>query len=262
MASQRIADLMSGRTPDRLPWVPELNAGFVRRTLGRTYGGTNVSEDAVGGVGETIAAEDYLGLEAECADRIGADHLHRVTSVKVRRSRVTVEADDGTGVTVIHTPVGDLRRRQQWDPVSGTVFTREHLIKGTQSFAAYRAMVEDETYEGDYERAAEDIARSGLATVDVPATPLMHLLMWVMDVQPTLMAMMDHEAEMVELMAAMHEKNKEYYRVAAAGPGDVLRPMEDTSAMLTGPAMYAAHCVGHLNDYAQIAHEAGKLFIS
>jgi len=261
MASQRIVDLMAGRTPDRLPWVPELNAGFVRKTLGRSAEGGNVSADAVE-VAEAAETEDYLAMEAECARRIGADHLHRVKPVRVVRHRVTVEADAATGETRIHTPVGDLRRRQQWDPISGTVFTREHLIKGPEDFPAYRAMVEDETYEPDYEAAAADIARSGMATVDVPATPLMHLLMWVMDVQPTLMAMMDHEAEMVELMGEMHEKNKEFYRLAAAGPGEIIRPMEDTSAMLTGPAMYAAHCIGQLNDYAAIAHAGGKLFIS
>ena len=27
MQSERVADLLAGRTPDRLPWVPELNAG-------------------------------------------------------------------------------------------------------------------------------------------------------------------------------------------------------------------------------------------
>jgi uroporphyrinogen-III decarboxylase len=83
----------------------------------------------------------------------------------------------------------------------------------------------------------------------------------VMDVQPTLMAMMDHTDQMVELMAVMHERNKEYYRLAVAGPGLVFRPMEDTSAMLTGPRMYADYCLGHLNDYADIVHKAGKLFV-
>lgn len=261
MLSQRITDLLEGRTPDRLPWVPELNAGFIRKATGSAGGERNVADDAVGGLETGGSAEDYLDIEARCAELIGADHLHRVHSVGIRRNRVTIEADAGSGVTVIHTPAGDLRQVQQWDPNSGTVFTREHLIKGPESFAAYRAMVEDEAYEPTYASAGVDIARSGLATVDVPATPLMHLLLWVMDVQPTLMAVMDLRDEMVELMAAMHEKNKQYYRVAAAGPGQILRPMEDTSGMLTGPVMYADHCVGMLNDYAEIVHAAGKTFL-
>jgi len=261
MPSQRVMDLMSGRKPDRLAWLPELNAGFVRKTLRQAGPEGNVASDAIEGAGDDQGGQDYLDLEARCAALIGADHLHRVKSVRVRRSRVSVETDRASGVTFVHTPAGDLRQMQQYDPNSGTVFTREHLIKGPEDFAAYRAMVEDESYEADYGPAEADIARSGLATVDVPATPLMHLLLWVMDVQPTLMGIMDHRDEMVELMAAMHEQNKAYYRVAAAGPGDILRPMEDTSSMLTGPVLYAEHCIAQLNDYAEIVHGGGKQFI-
>ena len=261
MPSKRIADLLAGRTPDRLPWVPEINAGFVRKTLSARTRGAPLTSDVLGDLKDAQAGESYLDLEARCAEMIGADHLHRVKSVRVVRNRVSIESDPDTGVTVIHTPAGDLRQVQQWSPASGTVFTREHLIKGPESYPAFRAMIEDETYEPAYEAAAVEIDASGLATVDVPATPLMHLLMWVMNVQPTLMAVMDTPDEMAELMAVMHARNLEHYRVAVAGPGRIIRPMEDTSAMLTGPKMYADHCVSCLNDYAAIVHDAGKLFI-
>ena len=250
MLCQRALDLFAGRTPDRLPWLPELNAGFLRKTLGLGAGVASSGQE-----------QPYFMLERGCAERIGADHLHRVTSVKTRHRRCTIETDAATNTTVVHTPRGELRKVQQWDGNSGTVFTREHFVKGLESFAAFRAFVEDEAYEPDFERAGREMDQSGFVTIDVPATPLMHLLMWEFDVQPTLMAMMDHEDQMAELMAAMHEKNKEYYRLAVAGPGTILRPMEDTSSMLTGPRMYARHCVAHLNDYAEIVHGAGKVFL-
>ncbi|KKL26615.1 hypothetical protein LCGC14_2393530, partial [marine sediment metagenome] len=222
MPSERIAELMAGRIPDRLPWVPELNAGFVRKTLGRAAPARNIATDATGEQeGGQAVAEDYPAMEAECAAKIGADHLHRTSSVAVRRQKVTIEADKATGATVVHTPAGQLRQRQQWDKVSGTVFTREHMVKGPEDFAAYAAMRQDEVYEPNYAAAEAELARSGLLTIDVPATPLMHLLMWIMDVQPTLLAMMDYRDEMVEPMAVMHEKNKEFYRLAAAGPAAV-----------------------------------------
>ncbi len=75
------------------------------------------------------------------------------------------------------------------------------------------------------------------------------------------MAMYDRTGEMVELMRHMHEKNLEYYRIACSGPGEVIRPMEDTSSMLTGPAMYAEHCSSYLSEYGRIVHEHGKKFI-
>ena len=245
MAKEPIEDLLAGRTPARLPWLPELNDGFVRKVMG-------LPPDS---------AEPYWPLSVRAARRIGADHLRRVTSVKTVRRRVTLEERDGGMTRIWHTPKGDLRRVQEPAPASGTVFTREHPIKGPESFAAFAALVEDEQYAPDYAAAQAEIAEADLATIDVPATPLMHLLMWEMDVQPTLMAMLDHRQAMLELIGVMHERNKEYYRLASAGPGRVLRPMEDTSAMLTGPTMYAEVCVSQLNDYAAIAHAAGKLFI-
>ncbi len=245
MFSQRVADLLAGKTPDRLPWVPELNEGFCHKVLG-------------------LGDKKHLPY-IESADRvaklIGADQLHRVLSVRTEHNRVTREQDPITKRVTYRTPKGELHHWQEPSPESGTTFTREHLVKGPQDFAAYQALVEDEHYVPQYEHAAAEIAVTGMPTIDVPATPLMHILMWVMDVQPTLMAMIDFEDQMAELMAAVHRKNLEYYRLAAKGPGLMLRPMEDTSSMLTGPSMYAKHCVGMLNDYARIAHEAGKLFV-
>lgn len=269
MTTGRVADLLAGRTPDHLPWVPELNDGFCRKALaaGQPTDGPNAPNSR----GKVLP---YRELSARTARLIGSDHLSRVVSVRTVRHHVSIQTDPAHGRTVIHTPEGDLTNRTEPAPDSGTTFFLEHFVKGPESFAAYRAMVEDETYEPVYDRAAQEMAPNGLSapkpaertpaclpTIDVPATPLMHLLMWEMGVEPTLMGILDYRDEMVELMAVMHEKNKQYYRLAAAGPGQILRPMEDTSALLTGPRLYAEHCVGMLNDYADIAHAAGKLFV-
>lgn len=250
MSCQSMSDLMAGKTPGRLPWLPELNAGFVRKTLGLDVSPQNQAPGT-----------PYFVQERAAAAAIRAEHLHRVVTVKTGYGQCRIEVVDATFTTLVHTPKGVLRKNQQWDANSGTIFTREHFIKGPESFEAFKVFVRDEVYVPDFERAQAEIDACGFCTIDVPATPLMHLLMWEMDVQPTLMAMMDYPGQMVDLMAVMHEKNKEYYRLAVRGPGLVYRPMEDTSSMLTGPSMYARYCVAHLNDYADIVHAAGKIFL-
>lgn len=245
MAQQRVNVLLDGQTPDRLPWVPELNEGFARKLMAKPPGdGT-----------------PYRKIEEGAARRIGADFLHRVVSVKTVRHACEEETIPEEGVRIIHTPAGDLREKKVWDSQSGTFYRYEHLVKGPESFDAYLAMIEDETYEPDYEKAATEIAQSDLPTIDVPASPLMHLMLWEMGIEETIMAMIEHEDAMVELFARVHEKNKEYYRVAVAGPGRIFRPMEDTSSKLSGPSMYDRHSVGMLNDYADIVHEAGRMFV-
>jgi hypothetical protein len=150
------------------------------------------------------------------------------------------------------------------DPIAKTGYRVRHKLDGEGAFEAYHAVLDDLKYEADYERASKVLARvgeTGLPTVDAPATPLQHILMWDLSVENALMAMYDRTDEMIELMRHMHQKNLEYYRIACAGPGEVVRPMEDTSSMLTGPAMYAEHCVAYLSEYGRVVHEHGKKFI-
>ena len=233
--------------PDRLPWLPELNDGFIRNVVA-----------AEGPVPNGIDGQTFTN------QRIGADQLSRTVSVKERFHRVEVEQRKAEGLTIWHTPKGDLVEQTVQDAIAKTGYRVRHKLVGEKAFEAYHAVLDDLTYEPDYERARKTFALvgdSGLPTVDAPATPLQHILMWDLLVEDALMAMYDRTDEMVELMRHMHQKNLEYYRIACAGPGEVVRPMEDTSSLLTGPAMYAEHCAAYLSDYGRIVHEHGKKFI-
>lgn len=245
---QRILAAINGNgTPDRLGWLPELNEGFITK-VAEQFGPPPATMDA-----QTFANK-----------HIGADQLARAVAVREVFGLVEVEQCPEAGSTIWHTPKGDLIQRQQRDEIAKTTYTVQHKIRGPESFAAYHAMLEDQRFEPDYDRAEQTIDQvgdTGLATIDAPATPLMSLIMWEMGIEQTLTAIFEHEAEMAELMQHMHQKNLEYYQIAAAGPGEVIRPMEDTSSMITGPEVYAKYCVGYLNDYARICHEHDKKFI-
>jgi len=245
---QRILAAITGEeTPDRLGWLPELNDGFIAKVT-----------EQFGPVPPTMDAQTFVNKQ------IGADQLARAVAVREVFGVVEIERQEEQGVTIWHTPKGDLIQRQQRDEVAKTTYTVQHKITGPESFAAYHALLEDQRFEPDYARAEQmidQVGDTGLATIDAPATPLMSLILWDMGIEQTLTAIFEHEAEMVELMEHMHQKNLEYYQIAAAGPGEVIRPMEDTSSMLTGPDLYAKYCVGYLNEYARICHEHGKKFI-
>lgn len=233
--------------PDRLCWLPELNDGFIAKCV-----------EAEGPMPAGMDKQTFANL------KIGADQLDRAVAVKATFRRVEVEQRKDEGITIWHTPKGDLCQQIIQDPVAKTGYWHRHRLDGEHAFAAYHAMLDDLAYTPDYDLAAKRFAKvgdTGLVTVDAPATPLQHILMWELSVENALMAMYDRTDEMVELMRHMHAKNLEYYRIACAGPGEVVRPMEDTSSMLTGPAMYAEHCAGYLSEYGRIVHEHGKKFI-
>jgi len=245
---ERVMAVLTGENvPDRLPWLPELNDGFIAKVV-----------ETLGPVPDGIDAQTFVNLQ------IGADQLGRAVAVREVFSRVEVENRPEEGLTIYHTPHGDLIHQTRRDETAKTNYIIRHKLNGPQSIKAYHAMLDDLRFEPDYERAQrtiDQIGETGIATIDAPATPLMHLIMWDMGIEETLIAMFERTDEMVELMQHMHEKNLEYYKIAANGPGEVVRPMEDTSSKLTGPDLYAKYCVEYLNEYAEICHQAGKKFI-
>ena len=246
-SKERIGAVLAGQTPDRVPWLPELNDGFIRKVIQQR-----------GPAPEGVDDQTFVN------QIIGADQLARLKAVREQWRHVEVTEDAEALTTTYVTPKGKLVHRRQPNETAQTHYTVEHLVAGPESFEAYKALIEDAEYTPDYEQAQaviDRVGQTGLATIDAPATPLMHLIMWDMGIEPTLMALFDYPDEMAELMDVMHERNKEYYRIAAGGPGQVVRPMEDTSSKLTSPAMYAEHAVAHLKDYADICHEHGKVFI-
>ena len=64
---------------------------------------------------------------------------------------------------------------------------------------------------------------------------------------------------MEALLVTMHRRNCEYYELAAAGPGEVVRSFEDTSTTLLSPELYRRYCLRQLQDYRDICHAHGKL---
>jgi uroporphyrinogen-III decarboxylase len=66
---------------------------------------------------------------------------------------------------------------------------------------------------------------------------------------------------MEELLGVMHRRNCEYYETAAAGPGEVVRSFEDTSTTLVSPELYRRWCLRQLQEYRDICHAHGKLFV-
>ena len=244
-SNERITALLAGRTPDRLCWLPELNDRFITKVV-----------EQRGPVPEGLDAQTFVNQV------IGADQLARAVAVRTRYRQVRVERDSGT--TTYITPQGRLVERVEHNETADTNYKVQHLVSGEECFEAYKALIEDVEYLPAYDsarQAIEKVGQTGLVTIDAPATPYMHLLLWDMGIEPTIMGLFDYPRRMVELMDLMHERNKEYYRIAAAGPGRVVRPMEDTSSMLSSPDVYAQHSIGCLKDYAEICHEHGKLFI-
>ena len=246
----RLLAALHGELPDRLPWAPEFNMVFAERVLRELPGQPYAPEDA------------YI----ETCRRIKAECFARVDAIEVTYRNVeVVETRDGDEITrTYRTPARDLTLRARMISDIGVEMEHQHMVRTVEDVRAYRFLYEDASYASRYEYVQSRIAvmgDAGLCSVFGPPTPLLDLIMFQIRLPNVYFLMEDHPQEMEELLAAMHRRNCEYYELAAAGPGEVVRSFEDTSTTLVSPALYRRYCLKQLQDYRDICHAHGKLFV-
>jgi len=248
---ERILCAIRGEKTDRVAWAPELNARFIDYHL-------------------RAAGKEPATLEnpyVEANKLIGSDTLLGVKAYRIEYGggvEVSQEEIDDQLVRTISTPLGSLVSRSKRHEDASTFFMYEPFVKGKEDYRKYRYYIEHWEVVAQYEeveRTEALLGEDGLISLAAPATPLMHLIMEDMGVEPTLLQIFDYEKDLIELMEVMHEKFKEIYRIVAGSPkGLIVRPFEDSSTTLTSPEMFRRHCLPKLRDYAEILHQGGKLF--
>ena len=247
---ERLLCALHGERPDRLPWAPEFNIRFCDRILGEIPGRPYTEE--------TQYIEACRRMDAEC--------LLRVDVVDVEHPNVRKEEADEDGVIVRawETPHGTLNSRARMIDNIGTEMESEHMVKTVEDVRTYRFVYEDAVFHARYHAADRQIAHmgdAGLITLFGPPTPLLDVIMFQIRLPNVHYLMADHPQEMGGLLEAMHRRNCEFYEIVSGAPGDVVRSFEDTSTTLISPAMYRRWCLRQLQEYRDICHAHGKLFV-
>jgi hypothetical protein len=247
---ERLLCALHGERPDRLPWAPEFNIRFCDRILAEIPG-------------QPYAADtQYI----EACRRMRAECLLRVDVVESEHPNVRMHEveEDGLIVRTWETPRGTLTSRGRMMDDIGVEMESEHMVKTVDDVHAYRFAYEEAVFHPRYgaaERQIENMGDAGLITLFGPPTPLLDLIMFQIRLPTIHYLMADHPQEMAGLLEAMHRRNCEFYEIAAAAPGEVVRSFEDTSTTLISPALYREWCLRQLQDYRDICHARGKLFV-
>ncbi len=240
---ERLLAALRRQPVDRVPWAPLFDHYFT----------------------SSLPADQPLDVPGALR-AVGADILERhVPAMRtLHRDVVMTERQDGNEILrTIETPLGVLHERRLVTPV--TTFIAEPLIKSVTDFGPYRYWVEHTEYVPDYEAfLAEDarIGADGLATVSGPQSPVQFLIGEDMGVERFTYALYDYPAELSALVEAMHEKYKEAYRLLARSPALVVIGYEDVSTSTASPAIYQRFTLRYLDDYADIVHAEGKLYLT
>lgn len=258
-SKERLEAALAGVKAGRVGWAPEINDVFTEHYIRRYRAG---ELKALGPI------DEYNALAyARINQLVGGDTLLRVKPWKMLYDGVVfgkVEEGDET-VETIETPAGKLSSRIRREPEAATSFRYEFFVKGPADYPVWADFVARTRYVPDYDAVANaqrKLGDAGIVSLDVPATPYMDFVMWHAGVEPLMYQVFDHERELTALFEVQHARNLEAYRIAAACPfGRIVRPMEDTSQMLSSPDAFRKFIRPHMQAYADVVHAHGKLFL-
>jgi len=174
----------------------------------------------------------------------------------------TQQRGDDT-ITTIRTPCGILTERRQ--RTATTTFITEPKIKSVRDIEPYRFWHEHIYYEPDFatlRQVENEIGDDGMVFACAPQSPAQFLIGEDIGVEGFYYLLADYPHEMEKLLATMHDKNKEAYRLLADSPAAVVLAPEDVSTSTMSPDLCERYTLGYLDDYADIVHAGGKLLIA
>jgi uroporphyrinogen-III decarboxylase len=247
---ERILAALHRQKVDRIPWSPLVDS-YLLSSL-------------------PLATSSRLGRPGgprdkyELCRQIGADIFDwhpQGRTLHYRNVQIHTRKSGNDVFTTIRTPAGTLTERRMVTPV--TTFLAEPKIKTVADLAAYRFWIENTQVEPDdsVRRSQQLCGDDGLAIVCGPQSPAQLLIGEESGLENFYFLLADHEPELTELLDAMHAKNLETYRMLAQEPTVAILAPEDVSTTTMSPEVCGRFTFRYLDEYADVAHAAGKLLL-
>lgn len=159
-------------------------------------------------------------------------------------------------------------RKSEWGNLTSSFRNGHPLIYPVQSLADIIILKniwlnsyyeESEGYEASITRIMSEIGDDGIYAETVAPSPIQHLIETEMGLSGFYYMFDDHRRDVDELLDIMHNRRLDEYRIIARRSGaDVVIPIENTSSLLTSPAIYSGYSLLHMKDYISALHEYSK----
>lgn len=250
-SKERLMAVLKGQKPDRTPWAPMIGPYYI---------------DTLDKQNVYISGSPLYKKVVDVFRMIKADAIRRhVKTVKTLLHDVEfriIEKDDEQ-LAIYETPVGSIKQVRKYG--GGTWFKVESYIKSREDIKIYQFIEEHKEFTpafDDFYTELEYMGESGIVTTSGPLTPIQSLLQGEMGIEAFTYGVFDWEEDVNELMAVIHHNNEKVYDIMAQSPSDVIIVYEDTSTTVLSPQWYDRYCKQYLDQYAEILHESGKIYIT
>ena len=266
-SKERLLAVLKGEKPDRMPWAPLIDGYFL----------SSLKEKNI----EMNSIELLRHIKADILERhvttyidilqTGSSYMIYVKPKDViiqKNIKITTNFNKKSGeiFNIYETPLGTIKEKYVFTKASPFLpFPVEHKIKKKEDLSIYKYLltnIQPVPSFNNFQKVVDYIGDDGLATASGPPTPLLRLLEKDMGVENFYYCLYDYPKEMEEILEIMHERNKNIYRIIIKSPAEVIIDYENSSTTLFSPQIYKNYCLNQINEYTDIVHEAGKIFLT
>jgi uroporphyrinogen-III decarboxylase len=264
---ERLMAALRHEEVDRVPWSPLVCGYFSLGLPDPIYGNDLEAQRAFGAdIMERISTGVWTQSLPLGIPIVGGANMFPVDTVTSSGNIEVKEIWKGDQLLrIFETPVGAVREIYEKRPTSPWMaFPVEFKIKTVEDLKVYRYIVEALEYKPAYEtfiRTNREIGDEGIATTPTPVTAFQMILEVELGVERFHYFLADYPKEMEEAMEVWHAKNLEACKIIAESPAEVVIIYENTSTSYMSPPMFKRYILNHLNEYADLFHDAGKMLL-
>lgn len=248
---ERLQHILNRQPTDRLSWTTLVDP-VTLSTMSEPERSMS-SLDFYRRIGCDVLQFGNYGLPEDCAVQSPARAVWPDANVE------QTQLADGVIEIRRRSPWGDLVSRHQGShPI-------KYPVESVAEVRVLRDMWQAMRYEEvpghaeSFQRAEARIGEQGLYVPTLAPSPVQQLIEEEMGQENFYYLLQDEPREVEALLDVMHDRRKkEYELLLRTTPAPAVIPVENTSSMLTSPAIYERYSLPQIRDYCDIAHRHGK----
>jgi hypothetical protein len=246
---KRILTLLAGNTPDRVPWMADLDYwsnSMVRRG--------EVPADF-------INSPAYFDLYRRLGIGFYLQGLFPFRAVYDPSVQVIAEVQGSRRLSGFATPLGTICAEWTYLPESFSEAPTRFLIRSAADLAVYAYVVEHTSYQPEYAellRRQPLIGEQGVLLAYLPRSPLMQLVAELAGIQTVTALWMDSRPELERVLKRMEASHDQAAALALASPAECLMIPENLSSEAVGRRFFELYLRGYETRWVERIRQAGK----
>ncbi len=206
--------------------------------------------------------KELMDLDICCIRRVSSYRILQEGDVTVETHRSELPNGRCLLQTVIHTPLGDLTKAEEYDAI--TVWTTEYPFKSDEDYKKFYYLYDHQRAIPDYDALLgdrEEDAKNGavLVRTHLPHEPVSDLMGYIMGPEAYCYEWMDNRDQLLELIGRMRRVYQQTYAIAAGDPFEIVNQGGNPTPEIIGRQGYRSFYMREYADAYEVIHPAGKL---